>query len=98
MDPARLSMTPSTDSSVKKVTCGREERGCQPSVEPGGHGEPLGPSTLPSPACPPCTTYHQREWPLPGDDANKPRQRQLRMHKPRGEDEDEDGSLPGGGA
>ena len=30
MDPARLSMTPSTDSSVKKVICSGEERGCQP--------------------------------------------------------------------
>lgn len=55
MDPARLSMTPSTDSSVKKVTCGGEERGCQPSGEPGGHVKPLGPSTPPSPACPPAT-------------------------------------------
>lgn len=98
MEPARLSMTPRTDSSVKKAICSRRRgaAGCAGlrSREPAhaaAHPEARGAARPPHPGLPrlqkgvPPYTYHQGERPLPGDDANEPGQCQLQIHEPRGE-------------
>lgn len=98
MEPARLSMTPSTESSVKKAICSgrRGAAGCAGlrSREPArvaAHPEAPGSARPPHRGLPhlqkgvPPNTYHKGERPLPGDDANEPGQCQLQTHKPRGE-------------
>lgn len=68
MDPASVSMTPSTDSSVKKVICSGEERGCQPgrAVEQGADARGCVSRATWGCSAPSCCPIHPDPSPLEG--------------------------------